>query len=511
MRKPTKRNSSSNDIRPGVNAGVSSVELSPPRPRAGGGHNVVSIASGDTVIELAPSFEGTMGNHRAPGGTPYSPHDDATTATMLEAIGVDDIDALYPIPDELTYDGSLDIEAHSERETRTDITSVLQNNDDLIEFLGRGHYDHYVPSVVDHLADRSEFLTSYTQYQPEASQGFLQALFEYQSILSELTGLEIANASLNDAATALGEAARMAARLRQVDGTRVLIPELTPQRVRAVLDNYVDGTSLTVETYPMADANVDTEALADQADDDVALIYARSPTIRGTLEEQLETVAAIAADNDALFTLGSDPIALSVLEEPARLGVDIVVGDASVLGVPNSYGMGLGLFATREEFLRQLPGRLSGVTEDAAGNRVYTMVLQTRLQHIRRERATSNICTNAAWTALRTAMHTALLGPSGLTELADQAIREPATLATKLDTIPGVSAPVHDRHHFREFVVETTRPADDIAAALLDRGFAVHVVGDHELQICVTETNAAHTDGLVTAMRAVASVEEVAQ
>ena len=452
-----------------------------------------------------------MSQHHTAHGTPYAPHDPEATAEMLDAIGVDDVEELFAFPEELTYDGSFDIDAHTERETKADVGDMLAQNDDLVEFLGRGHYDHYVPSLVDHLSGRSEFLTSYTQYQAEASQGFLQVLFEYQSILSELTGLEIVNCSIYDAATALGEAATLSSRVRSVSGDRILIPELTDDRHRSVLENYADGADLTIEEFAYEDGNADLDALAAAAGEDVSMIYATSPTIRGTLEENLSDIGDIADDHDALFCLGTDPIALSVIEEPVSVGADIVVGDASVLGMPASYGLGLGLFSTREDFLRQIPGRLSGITEDADGNRAYAMVLQTREQHIRRERATSNICTNAAWVALRTAMHASMLGPSGLMELAKTCIDEPAELAAELDAIPGIDAPAHDRHHFREFVLETERDAQAVADGLQDRGFAVHVLDDHELQVCVTDTNAEHTDDLVTAFEDVAALEEVAQ
>lgn len=448
-------------------------------------------------------------NH--PSGTPYAPHDPATVAAMLDEIGVEKLDALYDIPETIAYDGSFGIDQKTEQEVMAEVTGMLDRNEDLVEFLGRGHYDHYVPSAVDHWADRSEFLTSYTQYQAEASQGFLQALFEYQSILAELTGLDVVNASIYDAATALGEAATLAARARRVDGTRVLVPELIADRYRSVLDNYVDGTGLTVETYPMEDANADVDALAELFTDDVAMVYAESPTIRGTIEESLAEIGSLADTHDAVFAVGSDPFALSVLEAPARVGADIVVGDASVLGIPASYGLGLGLFATREQFLRQVPGHLAGATTDADDNRAYAMVLQTREQHIRRERATSNICTNAAWLALRAAMHAALLGPSGLVATADTALEQPAALADRLDAITGVTAPVHDRNHFREFVFETVRPAQTVADGLRSRGFAVHVVGDHELQACVTETTADHVDAFVKALRETAAIEEVPQ
>jgi glycine dehydrogenase subunit 1 len=438
-------------------------------------------------------------------GSPYAPHTPGETAAMLEAVGVDDEEALFDIPDPVRFDGQFDVEPRSEQAVRDEVRRTLARNDGLVEFLGRGHYDHYVPSAVDHLADRSEFLTSYTQYQPEIAQGFLQALFEYQSMLVELTGLEVANCSMYDAATALGEAATLAHRARRTDGTRVLVPDLLAEGRRAVLENYVAGTDLSVETYPTDDANVDVGALREAADDDVVMVYAETPTVRGTVEEHLSAVGDVADEHGAVFTVGTDVVALGLLEEPASAGADVVVGEAASLGLPGVYGMGLGLFACREAFLRQTPGRLVGAGEDADGRRAYTLTLQTREQHIRRERATSNICTNQAWLALRTAMHAAWLGADGLVDLAEDCVRLARETAARVDAVDGVTAPVHDRHHFREFVAHTDQPAPAVAGDLEEAGYAVHVVGDHEIQICVTETNEHAVDGLV------ATLEEVAR
>ncbi|ELZ56711.1 MULTISPECIES: aminomethyl-transferring glycine dehydrogenase subunit GcvPA [Halorubrum] len=436
-------------------------------------------------------------------GTPYAPHTDEETAAMLAAIGVDDEEELFDIPDAVAFDGDFGIEPRTEREIRDECARILNRNDDLTEFLGRGHYGHYVPSVVDHLADRTEFLTSYTQYQPEVSQGFLQALFEYQSMLVELTGLDVANCSMYDAATALGEAATLADRVRSTSGDVVLVPEQLREGKRAVLENYCAGADLTVEEYPMADGTADVDALAERAGEDAVMLYAESPTVRGCIEERLAAIGDLADETDALFTLGSDVVALSVLESPAAVGADVVVGEAGALGLPTAYGMGLGIFACRDDFLRQVPGRLVGASEDANGDRAYTLTLQTREQHIRKERATSNICTNQAWVALRAAIHAATLGPDGLVDLANDCVREAESLAARIDDLSGAAAPVHDRHHFREFAVRVDQPAPAVAEDLEAEGFAVHAVDDHLLQVCVTDLNAGKTDGLVAAFEEV--------
>ncbi|MFB6132840.1 MAG: aminomethyl-transferring glycine dehydrogenase subunit GcvPA [Halanaeroarchaeum sp.] len=437
------------------------------------------------------------------GGSPFVPHSPDDAAAMLDAIGVDDVEALFDVPEAVRFDGDLDIDSRSEAETRSEVAGLLSRNDDLTEFLGRGHYDHYVPSVVERLSARSEFLTSYTQYQPEVAQGFLQALFEYQSMLVELTGLPVANASMYDAATALGEAALLAARVRETSGSTVLVPEYVRDERVSVLRNYGAGADLSVERVPSDNGTVDVSALDAAADEETLAVYAENPTTRGTIEPELAAVGAVAHDNDALFVLGSDPVALSLLERPADADADVVVGDASVLGMPTSYGMGLGMFATREDYIRQVPGRLVGASEDDADRRAYTLTLQTREQHIRRERATSNICTNQAWVALRTAMHAAALGPDGLVEKARRMVTLTTDLADRLDELRGIRAPVDDRHHFREFVAHTDQPARAIASDLETAGFAVHDVGEHEIQVCVTETNEGSVDDLVAAFREV--------
>jgi len=449
-------------------------------------------------------------SERAGRGTPFAPHTDDEVDAMLDVLGVDSMDALFDVPASVAFDGDFGIEARDERTVVDELRRTLRRNDDVVELLGRGHYDGYVPSAVDHLADRAEYLTSYTQYQPEVQQGFLQALFEYQSLLVELTGLAVANCSVYDAATALGEAATMAARVadsRRIDagsGHRVLVPEALYEGRRGVLDNYVAGTDLVVETYPYGGGTVDVDALAERVDDETLVLYAETPTAHGTVEDDLAAVGALADEHDALYCLGTDPVALSVLQEPASVGADVVVGEADVLGLGASYGMGMGLFVTREAFVRQVPGRLVGASEDAAGRRSFTLTLQTREQHIRRERATSNICTNMAWVALRAAMHAVLLGPEGLVERARRGVERAESVAERTDAIDGVSAPVHDGHHMREFVARVDRPARAVADDLHDRGFAVHTVGDRRLQVCPAGRTDEEVDRFVRALGEVA-------
>jgi glycine dehydrogenase subunit 1 len=436
---------------------------------------------------------------------PYATQSEADRTAMLDAVGVEHPDDLFDIPGSLRFDDDYGIDARSEREARAAVEGVLDESADLTEFLGGGHYDHYVPSVVDRLSLRSEFLTSYTQYQPEIAQGFLQALFEYQSLLVELTGLGVANCSMYDRSTGLGEAALLADRVRSTTGETVLVPADLPDRVRSVLRNYADGPGIGIDTYPTAEGTIDVDGLADRIDDDVSMVYAATPNARGVLEPELAAVGDLADDHDALFCVGSDAVALSVLEPPAAYGADVVIGDAGVLGLPTSYGMGLGLFACREEFLRQVPGRLVGAGEDATGNRAYTLTLQTREQHIRRERATSNICTNQAWVALRAAIHAAWLGPDGLVDLAEECVTGIADACERIDALDGFAAPVYDGHHFREALVASEAPAAEVVERCREAGVALRTVadgGEERLAVCVTDTNRGHVDDLVDALAA---------
>jgi glycine dehydrogenase subunit 1 len=307
-----------------------------------------------------------------------------------------------------------------------------------------------------------------------------------------------------DHATALGEAALLSARVRSTSGDRVLVPESLREEHREVLDNYVRGADVAVESYPAQGGNADLAGLEASMAGDVSMVYVENPNDAGAIEESVPEIAALAAETDALAVLGSDPVALSLLSEPAAAGIDVVVGDAATLGLGTAFGMGLGLFACREEHLRQVPGRLVGASEDARSKRAYTLTLQTREQHIRRERATSNICTNQAWVALRAAIHAASLGPDGLLDLAKRCVELPREVADRLDEVPGVRAPIHDRHHFREFRARTDQPAPAIAGNLAEEGLLVHAVGEHELQVCVTETNEDEIGDLVAAMEGAA-------
>lgn len=434
-----------------------------------------------------------------PTGSPYAPNTGEDVEVMLEAIGAESVEELFDIPDSIRYDEEFSIESMSEQGIKRELELILGQNASQTSFLGRNHYSHYIPSIVDHISLRSEYITSYTQYQPEITQGFLQVLFEYQSLLSELTGLGIANSSMYDAATALGEAATLSSRLRKTTGTQILVPEYIRDADLSVLENYIQGTELSVEQFETSGGMIDPGSLEETFSEDVAMVYAENPTVNGLIEEHLDEIGTLADDNGALFCLGSDIVALSLLQRPVDIGADIVIGDASVLGLPPANGMGLGIFACREDFLRQVPGRLVGASTNKDGDRAYTLTLQTREQHIRRERATSNICTNQAWVALRTAIHASSLGPTGLMSLAEECHQLAEETARELDDLDGVSAPVHDGYHFREFKARVD-DAESLVESLRERGLSVHATSDDEIQVCVSDRNNHQTAALVAAI-----------
>jgi len=301
------------------------------------------------------------------GACPYTPHTSDDVDAMLDAVGADSISALLPVPDDVPDAPDPGIGRKSEQETRERVAAILARNDDLVSFFGRGHHSHYVPAAVESLSARSEFLTSYTQYQPEVAQGFLQALFEYQSICAELTGLRIVNASMYDHASALGEAALLSARV--TGGKHVLVPDhLRPDR-RSVLENFVAGAAMDVESYPMVDGAADVDAIADRAADDCAMVYVESPSVRGVVEPRLAAVADAAHAVDATCCLGSDPVALSLLERPSAVGCDIVIGDAGTLGLPRMVSSGWLLERALPLAKRELRAVVEDVVADLEGER----------------------------------------------------------------------------------------------------------------------------------------------
>jgi glycine dehydrogenase subunit 1 len=400
---------------------------------------------------------------------------------MLRDIGAGTIEDLFKdIPSPIRTKASLAIPSKlSEMEARRHVEALLNKNlstRDLLSFLGGGVWPHHVPAAVDAITSRGEFLTSYTPYQPEISQGMLQALFEYQSMICELTSMDYANSSLYDWSTALGEAARMASRVTHRD--EFIVPHfIHPERL-STLRTFCEPADIKVVEIAQ-DKRTGALDLADLKrilSAQTAGVYVEYPSFLGFVEQSCEEIAQLAHDGGALFLVGSEPISLGVLKAPGEMGADIVVGEGQPLGNHMNYGGPLlGIFACKgDSLLRQMPGRIIGKTTTQDGKQdAYCMALQTREQHIRREKATSNICTNEALLALAAASYLALLGPKGITELCSTILDRTIYATDQLQKIRGVSAPGFEAFHFMEFTVnfdKTGKSVAEINASMLNAG-----------------------------------------
>ncbi len=378
---------------------------------------------------------------------------------MLEFLGIDDVEELFKdIPDQIRTD--LDMpEGLQEKELMSEVKSKLKKNkdpDELVSFLGAGIYEHFIPAAVDEIVGQSEFYTSYTPYQAEISQGMLQALFEYQSIIAELTGLGAVNTSMYDHPTALAEAVLMSARIKR-KGDKFLVPENTHWENDSVLKNYLRGKDIKLEKVNYGEEGaIDREDLKEKLDDDVLGFYVATPNIFGGLEQDIDVFKDLKEDYGCIQVVGTNPLVLSLMRPPGEWGADIVVGDSQPLGIPQAYGgPTVGIFACSERYIRKMPGRIIGETEDSNGKRAYCMTLQTREQHIRRERATSNICTNQALMALASASYVFLKGSKGLEEIAKENYRKAHEVAERINELDGFEAPYFNNEFFNEFTVKT--------------------------------------------------------
>ena len=417
-----------------------------------------------------------------PASHPYIPNSvPEIKKEMLRHIGIRTVEELYAdVPKRFRLKRKLNLPSpKSEQEVKRHVESLLSKNktsQDMPVFLGAGCWPHYVPAVVREVVQRTEFLTSYTPYQPEISQGMLQALFEYQSMICELTAMDVANSSMYDWASALGEAVRMAVRLN--NRAEVLVPRtIHPERL-ATLQTYVDPIETRVKMvgYHPTTGQLNLEDLKSQISAKTTAVYVEDPSYLGFIEMQVEEIAEITHDAGALFIVGVDPASLGVLRPPGEYGADIVVGEGQPLGNAMNYGGPLlGVFACRGdmELIRQMPGRIIGLTTAIDGSRTgYCMALQTREQHIRRERATSNICTNEALCAVASVVHLSLLGPRGLRELGETVMAKTRYAIKLLIKIRGVKAPLFKSPHFKEFTAnfdESGKTVREIHAALLSR------------------------------------------
>jgi glycine dehydrogenase subunit 1 len=387
---------------------------------------------------------------------------------MLAQIGVASLDELFQqVPAAVRLKRSLAIPpALSEIELTQHMQKLASRNQvdgEAVCFLGGGSYDHFIPSVVDAVAGRSEFYTAYTPYQAEASQGSLQAFFEFQTMICQLTGLDVANASLYEGGSAVAEAVGMALNVMP-KRHKVLIAESVHPEYRQTLNTYLANLDAHVTTLPTASGTLDPDDVKQAIDDQTACVVVQHPNFFGCLEE-VEALAAAAHAKAALFIVSYDPISLGLLKRPGQYGADIAVAEGQSLGNPMTYGGPyLGLLACREEFVRKMPGRLVGETTDRNGKRCWVLTLQTREQHIRREKATSNICTNQGLMALKAAVYLTALGPMGLRETAELCARKAHYAAEQLSKISGLHMRF-DRPFFKEFTIQVR----DLVPALLSR------------------------------------------
>lgn len=426
----------------------------------------------------------------------YIPNIDSDAKRMLEAVGASSMEDLFKdIPKELQLGRELDIEGpYSEMEIVRHMNNLSNKNkstDDLVCFLGAGAYDHYIPSLIKHIAGRSEFFTAYTPYQPEISQGTLQAIFEYQTMICSLTGMDVTNASMYDGATACGEAAVMAA-----DATRrksIVVSETVHPEVKKVLKSYLKLRDIDLVEVNMTDGVTDIDKLKSVVGKETAGVIIQNPNFFGIIEDMTE-VEKITHENKALLINYVDPISLGILKSPRELGADIAVGEGQSLG--NSLNFGgpyLGFLATTSKLIRKMPGRIIGQSEDVDGKRAFVLTLQAREQHIRRYKATSNICSNQGLVALMASIYLTTLGKKGIREVAMQSTQK-AHYALNEITKGGKFKPLFDKPFFKEFAVTSSLDSSKVNEELLKN----NILGGYELKreysqldngllLCVTE------------------------
>ncbi|RLF41337.1 MAG: aminomethyl-transferring glycine dehydrogenase subunit GcvPA [Thermoplasmata archaeon] len=393
---------------------------------------------------------------------------------MLKSLGLSSIDELFSdIPEKIRIDKLNLPKGLSQQEVERELSFLADKNiscKKLLSFLGGGVKPHYIPAIVKSIISRSEFYTAYTPYQPEASQGFLQAMFEYQSMIAELTGMEVANASMYDAATSLGEAALMSTRITHEKC--FLIPENISWERKSVLHNYVKGTGIEVKEirYNRETGGIDLDDLKKNLDDTVSGVYLENPNFFGIIEEEIYEIQELIEDRKTLFVVGIDPISLGILKPPGEYNADIVIGEGRALGNPMDFGgSSLGIFACKKKYIRQMPGRIIGLTKDINGNRAFCMTLQTREQHIRRGKATSNICTNNGLNALAALVYITWLGSDGFYDISRRNFENGQKLMEiLLDS--GRFERIFTGIHFNEFVLRYKGDVSKFNTLLLEKG-----------------------------------------
>ena len=419
----------------------------------------------------------------------YFPHTDEEIRQMLSVAGVESLDALYAdIPESIRFKGDYNIpEAMSELEIRQLMQTLGQLNDQLTCFAGAGVYDHYSPSVVQNIVQRSEFLTSYTPYQAEISQGTLHYIFEFQSMMAELTGMDISNASMYDGATATAEAAMMAVAAGK-KMNRVLVSETVDPKIRRVVDTYARYRGIDIVTIRQSEGITDRAHMKQLLDEGgVAGVVVQMPNYYGIVEDFSGFADEIHA-HKSLFIINSVIADLAVLKTPGEWGADVAVGDGQSLGIPMSYGgPGVGYMCCTEKLIRKMPGRIVGMTRDNRGNRAFVLTLQAREQHIRRQKATSNICSNQSLMALYVTVYLAVMGRKGLKEAAELSYKGAHYLCNAL-VGSGKFRLTYDKPFFNEFCVSTDADVDELIGLAAEYGYLAGVkIDDHTLMLAVTE------------------------
>lgn len=422
----------------------------------------------------------------------YIPHTPQEAGEMLSVIGLDNKDQLFEMIPASLKNPNIEFPPSA---SEMDITALMnqtaaQNRGShMHSFLGGGCYHHYVPHAVGTLASRGDFATAYTPYQPEASQGTLQAIFEFQTLLCRLTGMEAANASMYEGATSLAEAALMACRITRKE--KIIVSDAVYASYLRVLETYMDRPGFSLEIIPSKDGLSDINAFAKAVDDDTAACFIQHPNMFGCLE-QVDELNDLLKEKKALFGAVVYPHSLGLLKPPGQWGADIVVGDLQSIGLPPAYGgPSAGFVACKQEYIRQLPGRLCGKTTDADGKTGYVLTLQTREQQIRRSKATSNICTNQALCALQVTIYLTLIGEMGLKRAASLSVERAHVLQEKLCDINGVEL-AFQQPFFNEFVITLPKPVNAIIDYVKEKGILagipVKIGNDKEgLLVCATE------------------------